>query len=267
MAKLIALRAGHTLKCRGSHGFIDETEEARKVVKSIRKYLEAYGQKYIMCQPDENISSESKELYGGIEMANNSKADYFVSIHFNAFEETSNKMGTECYVYSFHDLATRINANLVQLGFKDRGVKISNKLAELKKTRKGLKATIVEVCFVDSKGDTELYKEVGYDKVGKAIAQAIVNSQTDIDTSHKGEVSEVNRKGTFVITTETLNIRALPTTESEKVGVYYRNESVVFDKIISKDNYKWVSWIAYSGKRRYMAIENLISGKKYGYIK
>ncbi len=267
MSNLIGLRAGHTLSCRGSHGFIDETEEARKVVKSIRKYLEAYGQKYIMCQPDENITSESKELYTGIEMANNSNANHFVSIHFNAFEETSNKMGTECYVYSPHDLATRINANLTQLGFKNRGVKSSSKLAELKKTRKGLKATIVEVCFVDSKADTDLYKKVGYDKIGKAIAQGIVNCQTDTDTSYKGEVSEENKKGIFITTTEALNIRVLPTTESEKVGTYYKNESVGFDKIIKKNNYKWVSWIAYSGKRRYMAIEDLRTGKKYGYIK
>ena len=47
--------------------------------------------------------------------------------------------------------------------------------SELKNT--SMKAMIVEVCFVDSSIDAEIYKRVGHDAVGKAIAEGIVNQK------------------------------------------------------------------------------------------
>ena len=45
-----------------------------------------------------------------------------------------------------------------------------------------MKAMIVEVCFVDSTTDAEIYKRVGHDAVGKAIAEGIVNQKIPAPT-------------------------------------------------------------------------------------
>ena len=38
-----------------------------------------------------------------------------------------------------------------------------------------MKAMIIEVCFVEATGDVVLYKELGYNLIGKTIAEAITN--------------------------------------------------------------------------------------------
>ena len=43
-----------------------------------------------------------------------------------------------------------------------------------------MKAMIIEVCFVESIGDVGLYKKLGYDLIGKTIAQAITNKNITI---------------------------------------------------------------------------------------
>ena len=44
-----------------------------------------------------------------------------------------------------------------------------------------MKAMIIEVCFVESIADVGLYKKLGYDLIGKTIAETITNS--NINTS------------------------------------------------------------------------------------
>ena len=43
-----------------------------------------------------------------------------------------------------------------------------------------MKAMIIEVCFVEATGDVVLYKELGYDLIGKTIAEAITNRNNSI---------------------------------------------------------------------------------------
>lgn len=63
-----------------------------------------------------------------------------------------------------------------------------------------------------------------------------------------------------------INIRAMPTINSEIVGSYEAGESVIYDKTITENGYIWISWIGKSGNRRYMAIKNLSNGNIYGKI-
>ena len=57
---------------------------------------------------------------------------------------------------------------------------------ELKNTK--MKAMIVETCFVEATEDVELYKKLGADAIGKAIAEAIVNDKvSESDTPVKKE--------------------------------------------------------------------------------
>lgn len=89
---------------------------------------------------------------------------------------------------------------------------------------------------------------------------------------NKQNQNGVNRKvvkiySEFIVETKDgLNIRAMPTTNSEIVGSYEPGESVLYDKTVTNGEYIWISWIGNSGNRRYMAIKNLKNGELYGKI-
>ena len=55
-----------------------------------------------------------------------------------------------------------------------------------------MKSMIVEVCFVEATEDVALYKKLGYDKIGKTIAEAIVNSSTNSTDSTTPEPTPSN---------------------------------------------------------------------------
>lgn len=78
--------------------------------------------------------------------------------------------GSECYSWKGEKttVAVDICAELSKLGFRNRGVKNGSGLYVISKTT--MPATLVEVCFVDSRSDYELYKKLSANKIAKAIA-------------------------------------------------------------------------------------------------
>lgn len=86
-------------------------------------------------------------------------------------------------VYSTHDIAQRVVNGLGSLGFKNRGQKIRTNLYELKHTN--MQSMIVEICFVEATEDVELYKKLGTDTIGKAIAEAISNKKVEVKPTWK----------------------------------------------------------------------------------
>lgn len=169
----IAIRGGHCPKVPGASGILNEVVEDRKVKDAVIKYLRQLGHEVYDVTPPDSMATSSGDLAHGVNEANRLKVDIFASIHFNAFNGSAS--GTEVCVYSPHDYAQRVVENLTKLGFKYRGQKTRTNLYELKNT--SMKAMIVEVCFVDSSIDAEIYKRVGHDAVGKAIAEGIVNQK------------------------------------------------------------------------------------------
>lgn len=176
----IAVRGGHNFLATGASALIDETTEDRKVKDSVIKYLNQLGHAVLDVTPG-NMDSDSDLVYG-VSRANNWGADLFISIHFNkAYNSYSGALGTETWVYSkldnFNDevYAQRIVDSIGALGFKNRGVKTSIDLYELKHTT--MPSVIVEVCFVEATEDVALYKKLGPDKIGQVIAAAISNKK------------------------------------------------------------------------------------------
>ena len=51
-----------------------------------------------------------------------------------------------------------------------------------------------------------------------------------------------------------VNVRALPTTRSDILAVYYPGEHIHYDQVIENEGLSWISYIALSGKRRYVSI-------------
>ena len=175
----IGVRGGHVPKVTGCSKFIDELTEDRKVKDSLIKYLRQLGCEVYDVTPNDNTPTLNSELAYGVNRSNILGVDLFVSIHFNkAYDHYNGSLGTEVCVYSPFDTAQRVVNELAKLGFKNRGQKIRNNLYELNHTK--MKAMIIEVCFVEATGDVVLYKELGYDLIGKTIAEAITNKNITI---------------------------------------------------------------------------------------
>ena len=186
--KKIAVRGGHTEKATGASALIDELTEDRKVKDAVIKYLRKLGYEVLDVTPPVNYTSSiSADLAYGVNKANEWGADLFVSFHFNkAYDSYNGALGSEVCIYSTHEIAQRVVDALEELGFKNRGQKIRTGLYELKHTK--MKAMIVETCFVEATEDVELYKKLGADAIGKAIAEAIVNDKvSESDTPVKKE--------------------------------------------------------------------------------
>lgn len=175
--KKIAVRGGHTEKATGASALIDELTEDRKVKDAVIKYLRKLGYEVLDVTPPVNYTSSiSADLAYGVNKANEWGADLFISIHFNkAYDSYNGALGSEVCIYSENDIAQRVVNALGELGFRNRGQKIRTNLYELRNTN--MKSMIVETCFVEATEDVALYRKLGSDAIGKAIAEAISNKK------------------------------------------------------------------------------------------
>lgn len=187
----ISVRGGHCPRVTGASALIDELTEDRKVKDSVIKYLKQLNHEVLDVTPPDSTSTSSSDLTYGVSKANNWGADLFISIHFNkCYDSHNGALGTETCVYSKNEYGQRIVDSLASLGFKDRGQKIRTGLYELGHTN--MTAVIVETCFVEATEDVALYKKLGYDTIGKTIAEAIANKKIATTTT-TAEEKDVNR--------------------------------------------------------------------------
>lgn len=164
----ISVNAGHSTKVKGAVGYLDEAVEVEKIAAYLVQKFKLAG--YTCGLAPNNggsVGAYLREEYGH---ANNMGADYAISIHMNAGGGT----GTECWIYpgsKSYTKAAQISRGLANhLGLPNRGVKHSNKLAFLRKTK--AKAILVEVLFVDSKSDYNAYKRTSPEAIADAIFKA-----------------------------------------------------------------------------------------------
>ena len=181
----IAVRGGHNFSVQGASAIINETVEDRKVKDSVIKWLKKGGATVLDVTAPDSCNTVGSDLSYGVNKANNWGADLFVSCHFNkAYDKYNGAIGTEVWTYSENFAeAKRVVNNVANLGFINRGIKHSTGLYELKHT--DCKSMIVEVCFVEATKDVEVYRNVGYDRIGKAIAEGILNKGISGSTESK----------------------------------------------------------------------------------
>lgn len=53
------------------------------------------------------------------------------------------------------------------------------------------------------------------------------------------------------------NVRAKPSTKSQIVACYKRGDIIYYDEVWQGDGYRWISYIGYSGKRRFVAYRDM----------
>jgi hypothetical protein len=165
-----AISSGHSKYCRGASGYLDEVDEATRVVDRLGQLLVGAGVP-VKTFHDTVSTSQNENLNRIVNWHNAQKRDLDVSVHFNAYQTTSSPMGTECLYVTQGTLSGTVAMMISQAGeFENRGPKQRTDLFFLNNTN--MPAILIEVCFVDSKADTNLYNE-NFDDICLAIAEAI----------------------------------------------------------------------------------------------
>jgi N-acetylmuramoyl-L-alanine amidase len=162
----IAMSSGHGRHIRGASGLIDEVVEARRVVERVAGHLGTD----VVTFHDNTSDSQDENLETIVNWHNAQQRDLDVSVHFNAYEPTSEPMGTEVLYYTASDAATRVAGAIARSGLINRGAKKRTDLYFLVHTEQP--AILIEVCFVDSTIDVEIYRS-HFDEICRSIAMAL----------------------------------------------------------------------------------------------
>ena len=167
----------------GAHGNgLKEEVEARKIVSLVEQKLKKLGHKVVICSCDKEKDG-NKHLHRIVSVANAHKdADLFVSVHMNAFAKESAN-GVETFSYSKsgkgHDYATKVQNELVKLGYTNRGKKEAG-FYVLRHT--AAPAILVECGFITSKKDVSIHNPV---KISDAIVLAITGQMVKVEEPTK----------------------------------------------------------------------------------
>lgn len=109
--------------------------------------------------------------------ANESGADYFVSLHRNSSPYPNQYAGVETLVYYLYgpaaEMGANINAQLAEVGYNNLGVRERRDLIVLNSTN--MPALLVEVGFINSDEDNYLFENF-FDETAQAIANGILES-------------------------------------------------------------------------------------------
>ena len=172
----IAIDLGHGVgQDRGaSSKYIDEETIIDNVGGLVINKLKALGHTVIEVRPT-SATSVSNSLVQRVQVANGSNVDLYVSIHANA----GGGKGTEVYTYQGKEVkeARNVLNNLCSLGFNNRGLKGSNLFVINHTTAP---AMLIEICFIDTQSDVELYKSIGNNKIADSIVKGLVGETSTV---------------------------------------------------------------------------------------
>jgi hypothetical protein len=174
----VVISSGHGKHIRGASGYIDEVDEARKVVNRVTDILNGMGVQTIKFHDDVS-TTQSQNLDRIVDFHNAQTRDWDVSVHFNAFETTSKPMGTEV-LYLSNAGQTKANAVVDAIceaaSFTNRGPKHRTDLAFLNNTE--APAILIETCFVDSRADVDIYN-AQFENICEAIAESVSGEEVE----------------------------------------------------------------------------------------
>ena len=135
-----------------------EADLTREVVSAVAEKLKEYASVTVYDQSRNAYTDYCNGLLN--KYAQFSKYDFVLEIHFNAFKpdagDGKNK-GVEIFAKPGSNIEPTIVKNISALGFRNRGVK-SNGFAVINTARsKGVRAALLEICFIDDADDMAIY--------------------------------------------------------------------------------------------------------------
>jgi N-acetylmuramoyl-L-alanine amidase len=174
----VVISSGHGKYIRGASGYLDEVDEARRVVEQAAAMMRHIGAS-VKTFHDNTSHDQNTNLNTIVNYHNAQTRDLDVSVHFNAYQTTSGPMGTECLYVTQSALAAKVSTGISDAGdLIDRGPKKRTDLFFLNNTAEP--AILIETCFVDSKADANLYN-AHFDAICQAIAETITGQSVPVE--------------------------------------------------------------------------------------
>jgi N-acetylmuramoyl-L-alanine amidase len=172
--KNLVISSGHGKIVRGASGILDEVDEARRVVECLAGELRNRGAQ-VNTFHDDVSKTQSENLDRIVDYHNSKSRQLDISVHFNAYVETAKPMGCEVLYQSQSALSSEVSLAIANAGhFINRGPKKRTDLYFLNNTN--MPAILIEVCFVDSQADADLYKR-HFEEICHAIAVSLKDVQ------------------------------------------------------------------------------------------
>ncbi len=170
----VVLDAGHGGENPGAvYNGRREKDDALALTLAVGRILEANGVDVYYTRENDVFETPLQKA----QEANQTGADYFVSIHRNSSPVPNQYTGIETLVYNRYGEAARlaynINEQLEQVGFENQGVNERTNLAVLRRTQ--MPAVLVEVGFINTEADNALL-DARFDDVAQAIADGIIET-------------------------------------------------------------------------------------------
>ena len=185
--RIIVIDPGHGGSDSGAIGptGVMEKSVTLRIANELKRLLVKEGAEvYMTRNADIEVSkkrakaTDIEELQARCDVANEKKADIFVSIHMDSFTSSAAR-GTTGYYYSLGDkrsrqLADKIRAGIIdQIGTQSRGTQSCN-FYVVKHT--DMPATLVEVAFISNETEEKLMdSEEGIRKAAQGIADGIAD--------------------------------------------------------------------------------------------
>lgn len=190
MAYKIVIDSGHGGADPGAvYEGRQEKDDTLALALAVGKLLEQNGVDVVYTRTEDVYDTPFEKAV----IANNSGADYFVSIHRNAVPTPNTASGIETLVYRdggiAGNIARAINTGLEHLGFVNRGVIERPNLVVLKRTK--MPAVLVEAGFIDNESDNLQFDEQ-FDSIAAAIANGILDSLNVNSPSHSVSANSVS---------------------------------------------------------------------------
>lgn len=171
---LVVLDAGHGGENPGAiYNGRREKDDTLALTLEIGRILEANGVDVYYTRDTDVFETPLQKA----QEANQTGADYFVSIHRNSSPIPNQYTGIETLVFNRYGEAARlaynINDELEDIGFENQGVNERTNLAVLRRTQ--MPAVLVEVGFINTDADNALL-DARFNDIAEAIADGILET-------------------------------------------------------------------------------------------
>ena len=190
--RLIVVDAGHGGKDPGAMSPMSPNKEqlvekhlTLDIAFRLKRLLESEGYKVVMTRTDDTYVP----LPERVSIANNAKADAFISVHLNSFPIPGGQCGTEVYYWTpqSYPLAESIYRNLLALlGRKGNGIR-RRQLYVVRHTN--MPSVLVEPCYLNHSEEEELLRDENFrERIALAIYRGIAEFFSDLRTlERRGE--------------------------------------------------------------------------------
>lgn len=201
MATKIIIDAGHGGYDNGaSYNGRLEKDDALRLALEVGKLLEQDGFDVSYTRTTDVYDSPIQKAM----IANDSKADYFISIHRNSSPTPNQYNGVQTLIYDNSGIkktmAENINTNLENVGYRNINVDLRPNLAVLRRTR--MPALLVEAGFINSDTDNRLFDEK-LNETAQAIADGIadtINAYSEAMSVNTPDTESENREAYSLLT-------------------------------------------------------------------